>query len=276
MTTPTLPKAGAKPAAHPAPAPAPAPAGGTPAPTEPARPAPAAPAAGDPKPEAKPKPADKPAAPASKDEPKEPRLGDDVDDGAGDEPRLGDDVPDEVDGDEAGDKPATEDGEADGDEQAEIAYEFEAPEGQEPYSAPVIDAYKAVLQKHRVPAEAAREILDTMLPAVQADFDERTRAAVEAKTHEWREQLRERHGKQTSDVIRSANRALKAGASPELQTFLRDSALAVNPDFIDLLAYFGQRVGNDRSVTPTESRSRPELSAVDEAAAEYERNEKRG
>jgi hypothetical protein len=190
-----------------------------------------------------------------------------------DEPALGvvtpeaDDAP-EGDAPEGDAKPAADSGDAD----KPIDYSFEAPEGKAPYRAPVIDAYKAVLQKHKVAPEVAREILDTMLPVLQADADTQQKEAFDKTTGEWREQLQQRHGNKLAEVIRLANRGLQKAATPELTAFLRDSALAVNPDFIDMLAFLGQRVSNDRPPKSTESTPRQPLTAVEEAALEYERN----
>ena len=228
------------------------------APATPAAPAPATPAA--PVESKKAAETTTPAAPATDEKKSAPVV-----------PALGEPEPDVPDlGDEADTLPAEGDA-AESTDAKPAAYDFQPPEGAPAYREPVIDAYKAVLAKHKVDAAVGKDILDTMLPAIQADVDAQVKAQIEQKTNEWREQLLERHGEKAKDVMRLANRALGKAATPALVSFLRDSALAVNPDFIDMLAFFGQRITNDRSVQTTESAPKQELSAQEEAAADYER-----
>lgn len=194
---------------------------------------PAAPAAGDaPKPAAaKPAAAARPTLGAIEDEakPAAPKLGDVVaEDAEPDAPADGDPAAEEV------------------KEEAPLEYKFEAPEGQE-YRAPVIDAYTAVLTKHKVDPAVAKDILETMLPAIRQDSEAQLQQHIDATRQEWDAELERRHGAKRDDVVRLANRALaKAGAPEPLRNFIRDSALSANPDFIDLLAFFGQKVSNDR------------------------------
>lgn len=177
---------------------------------------------------------------------------------------------------------ADADGEAEDAEKAPIDYQFDAPEGEAPYRAEVVDAYKEVLQKHRVDPDVANDLLATMLPTIQKDLDKQVAEHIDRQKAEWGAQLREQHGEKTADVRRLANaalhHALAAGAiRPEFLNFLRGSALAESPDFNNLLAAFGQRVTNDRppksgGPIPAEPRS-----AMDEAAAQYDREDaKRG
>ena len=192
-------------------------------------------------------------------------------------PTLGDaDTADDVDAaaaeGDAGDGEAPAEGDAEDGDAAPIDYSFEPPEGAGPYREPVIDAYKGVLQKHKVDPDTAKDILEVMLPVIQQDLDAQVEERIEGQTTQWREQLQERHGAKLKDVMRLANRALTKASTPALTTFLRDSALAVNPDFIDLLAFFGERVTNDRSVKAPAAAPKQPLSAVEEAALEYERN----
>jgi hypothetical protein len=185
-------------------------------------------------------------------------------------PKLGDDVEEE---------PAPQaEAEAEGDDtDAEpIEYTFETPEGQEAIREPVVAAYTAVLQKHRVDPEVANDILQTMLPVIAADQKAVVEEHIEKTTSQWRDELNERHGEKLADVMRLANRALAKAATPELRTFLGDSALAVNPDFIDLLAAFGGLIINDRSVKATEDPPKEQLSALEQLAMEYEAAAKRG
>jgi hypothetical protein len=224
--------------------------------TEETKKAPATPAATDTKP-----------APTETDAVK---LGDDAEIETGEVPALGDEATEETTDGDAGDAETKDD--AEGDDDA-IEYSFEPPDGQPAYGEKLIESYKAALQKHKVPADTARDLLQTMMPALQADFDTRFQAGVEAKTTEWRQELEQRHGNRLKDVMASANRALAKAASPDLRTFLRDSALAVNPDFIDMLSFFGQRVGNDRPPGKGGAMSRQELSAAEELAAQYDQAE---
>jgi hypothetical protein len=206
-------------------------------------------------------------------------------------PQLGDAEPDETavpqlgDAEPEGDaEPAPAEGDAPADADADpaegedadkpIDYQFEAPEGTT-LREPVADAFKQVLQKHRVAPEVANDILQAMLPALKADTEAQWKEQVDTQAAEWRTQLQERHGDRLGDVMRLANRALLKGATPELTTFLRNSALAAHPDFIDLLAYFGQRVSNDRSVRKTEPSPKQSLDPIEAAAAEYETNAKK-
>lgn len=261
---PAAPKAAAPAPAAPAKAAAPAPA------AEPKKAAaPAAASAAPAKPAAPAKGEAAPAKPAA-----EPQLG--VDEPEGDAvPQLGAD--DAAAGDdtaaEGGAEDAAADGEAEADgDQPAIDYQFEAPEGQPAYREPVITAYKAVLQKHGISQEAAADILQSMLPVLQQDSDAQLKAHIDAKTDEWRTTLRERHGAKVPDVIRLANRGL-APASAELKAFIRESALAANPDFIDLLAYWGASKTNDRAVRGA-GRRPPDPnagSAEDRLSAKYQR-----
>lgn len=219
-----------------------------------------------------------------------PKLGDaPVDDAdAAPVPALGDaPEPDAVEGDEpAAEAEATEEpkegdeaekGETEDGEQPATEIDLgEAPEGQAPYRAPVIDAYKAVLKEHKVTAEVGKAILDAMLPVIRADADAQVKAHIEQTTAEWNAALEQRHGRKLGQVRNLANRALERAATPELRDFLRDSALAVNPDFNDMLAFFGQRLTNDRAVKASD-RSAPKVdkSAVDEAADEYRESERK-
>lgn len=279
----------AKPVAPAAPAtPAAAPAAAAAEPAKAAAAAPAAPAAtpkAEPKPPAKPAPAADPATAASD----VPKLGDtpvDEADAGDDEqvPALGDapvDEPDDAgepakEGDQ-GDGSETKDGEAEGDKPADapLEYSFEPPEGQAPYQPELIDAYTQVLQKHRVDPAVAQDILQTMLPAIQADVDRQFAVAMEAKTTEWRAELEQRHGKNLRSVMNAANRGLAKAASPSLINFIRESALAWHPDFVDAWAWLGQRVSNDRSVKSTEGPPPQPVDAEAQAAAEYDRNAKK-
>lgn len=221
----------AAPAAAPVVEQKPAAAAAAPAPAAPAA-APAAPAAGEaPKAPAKPAAAAKPTLGAIEAEPKAAA------------PKLGDIEPEDAEPEASADAdPAAEEVK----EEASIEYKFEAPEGQE-YRAPVIDAYTAVLTKHKVDPAIAKDILETMLPVIRQDSDAQVQQHIDATRQEWEAELVNRHGDKRDDVVRLANRALaKAGAPEPLRNFIRDSALAVNPDFVDLLAFFGQRVSNDR------------------------------
>lgn len=245
--------------AAPSPAPAAAaPAAATPAPA--AKPAEAAPAASETKPEtaALPQLGEADAT----DETAVPALG--ADDGGDADPEEGDEAPE-------GDEPAADgDAEAEADE-APIAYEFEAPEGAAPYRAEVLDAYKAVLQQHKVAPEVATSILEAMHPVIQASVDAQVKEQIETTTTAWRQQFLERHGTKAAEVRRLANRALAKAGTPELIALLRGSALAENPDFNDLLAAFGRQVSNDRSVSSrgVPGRQQP-LDPVDEIARQYE------
>lgn len=171
------------------------------------------------------------------------------------EPQLGEPVADpEADGV----NPETEDGadaepEAEADAEADetpIDYQFEAPEGAELRES-VIDAYKDVLQKHKVDPAVAQDVLNAMLPAIQKDIDAQVGEHQTKVRTEWEAKLREQHADKLGDVRRLGNQALshlqKTGVvTPEFLNFVRESALAVNPDFTNLLAAFGQRITNDR------------------------------
>lgn len=180
----------------------------------------------------------------------------------GAEPQLGDqsaaDLDSADDGDQAvdgdaGDDGANAEGDAETDSEADespIDYQFEAPEGVELRDA-VVDAYKDALQKHRVDPAVAQDLLTSMLPAIQKDLDAQITEHQTKVRNEWEAKLREQHGDKLGDVRRLGNQALahlqKTGAvSPEFLDFVRASALAVNPDFTNLLAAFGQRITNDR------------------------------
>lgn len=263
----------AKPAAPAAPATPAKPAAAQTAPAAEAQAKPAAAPATPAAPAAEPKAAAKPAAaPAAV-----PKLGEEV--AEVDEtavPALGDEPVDEpaeapADGEAA--EAAAEDGAAEDAEAAEapIEYEFTAPEGQEPYRPELVDAYKDVLQKHRVAPEVAQDILETMLPAIRADVDQQVAAKIESTSAEWRSQLEERHGKNLPAVMKLANRALAKSATPELRTFIRESALAWQPDLVDMLAWVGQRVTNDRSVKSTEPPVQLPTDPEAAAAADYDR-----
>lgn len=221
----------AAPAAAPVVEPKPVAPAAAPAPAAPAA-APAAPAAGDAsRAPAKPAASQKPTLGAIEDEPKAaaPKLGDiEPEDAEPEAPADGDPAAEEV------------------KEEAPIEYKFEAPEGQE-YRAPVIDAYTAVLTKHKVDPAIAKDILETMLPAIRQDSEAQLQQHIDATRQEWDAEVERRHGAKRDDVVRLANRALaKAGAPEPLRKFIRDSALSANPDFLDLLAFYGQRVSNDR------------------------------
>lgn len=217
---------------------------------------------------------------AAAEQPKLVKLGDPVDAAAEEpkpEPKLGDPV-DEPEAPAEGEADAaTEADEADADEQQPIEYSFEPAEGAPAYSQPVIDAYKEVLQKHRVDPAIAKDVLDTMLPVIQQDLETQAKQHYEATATEWKAELQRRHGEKSAEVMRQANKALdvarkQGAAKDELINFLSGSVLAVNPDFVDMLAFFGQRLSNDRGVPRGGDPERKPLSPKEEAAAEYERN----
>lgn len=211
------------------------------------------------------------AAPAGEAEP-EVRIGDDVPDEAGDVPALGDDVVDE--GEETADAPEGDEAEAEAEKP--IDYEFEAPEGAQPYREAILGAYKDVLQKHRIDPAAAKDILETMMPAIAKDADAQLQEHIKTQTDEWRAELGERHGEKLRDVMNLVNRGLAKAATPELRKFIRESALAWHPDFVDMLAWFSQRVTNDRTVKTSGGPHKKDLDPQAEIAAAYDEAEKRG
>lgn len=208
------------------------------------------PAAADPaKPAAKPaeaKPAEAKALPALGDEPKE-----------GEVPALGEAA--EAAKDEAkASKP--------------IEYDFgQPPEGLE-YRASVIDVYKAALAKHKVEPAVAKDLLDTVLPAIQSDIQAQGQAHLAQTEEKWKAELQTRHGDKLKDVMRQAGRAF-AAATPELQSLILGSALAWNPDLIDLLAQFAGLFTNDRTVKSNATAPAKQLAPLEEIAAGYEANE---
>lgn len=183
------------------------------------------------------------------------------DDAEGEAPTEGDDAEGEGEGD---------------DEAAEVDYDFgDAPEGFT-YREAVIDAYKAAAKKHKLSGEVAKDVLDTMLPAIQADAETQFAEHREAKTQEWKAELQQRHGKKLRAVLALANRGINAVASPGLKDFYRESALAWHPEHVEAWAFVGQRLTNDRSVKPAgRSATEKERTAVEEAAEEYERDAKK-
>jgi len=261
MTGVAIPKAAA-PAAPVAPAPAAAaPAlfgAGVPAPAAPAAPAAAA----------APVKAAAPAAGA-------PKLGDPIEPPAA--PKLGDappaagapDAPDApaAEGDEAA-VPAEEGAEAE--EAPAPVYEFEAPEGQTPYQAEVIDAYKAVLGKHKVDPAVAKDILETVLPVLEKNTNDQINAGIQKQRDEWSQALAERYGDKLPATIARANRAFHEFVPPALQKDLAGSAMSVNPDFIAMWDAIGARITNDRPPKSTKPAPAPQLDPVDEIAAGYD------
>lgn len=161
-----------------------------------------------------------------------------------------------------------------------IEYEFEAPEGVA-LREPVIEAYKTALQKHKVAPDVAKDLLSTMLPTIQRDLDAQVQEQIDRQRTTWQAELEQQHGPKLGDVRRLANRALahaqQSGAiSPAFIDFVRGSALAANPDFNNLLAAFGQRITNDRPPKSGGPAPATPLSALDAAAAAYDREDSRG
>ncbi len=271
MTTPKTP-------APAAPATAPAPAAAAPA-TAPAK---AAATAATAAPAAEKAPATKPAAPApaaaapasapaDKPAPAVPSL-DDADKAADTEPSLDADLPESDEQPEeadAGEKPA--DGDADKDK-APIVYDFgDAPEGLT-YREPVLEVYRAALQKHGIAPEVAKDLLDTVLPAIQRDAVEQQRVMVDELKAEHRAEMERRHGQKAVDVVRMAKRAL-ARSSERFQAFVRGSVLAVDPDFIDLLAANESQRTNDRPPRSSDRSTAPrDLDPLEEIAQGYDRS----
>lgn len=170
-----------------------------------------------------------------------------------------------IDGDDAAEADAQPEGEApkagdaEGDEAGAagdappIEYDLSVEEGRQPYPQGVLDAYTGVLQKHRVAPDVAKEIIDTVMPAVQQDVNERIAASVAATSEKWKAELVQRHGPQLKSLMNANNRWLRGTEAPQglVKLFAESPALAWNPDIVDLLTFVRKRVANDRSVSST-------------------------
>lgn len=194
-------------------------------------------------------------------DPKAPKLGDpDVPDAPA-VPALGDpDAPDAPDA-----PPADPDAPPD---DKPIEYTFQVPEGREPYRAPVLDAYKAVLGKHKVAPEIAQDILQSVLPTIEKDLVAQHEERLAAAETAGRAELEQRHDARLPEVMRLANKFLAKAASPALAKAIAESPLLrANPDFIDMLAAGGQRFTNDRAPSSNGPQSIEETGTAEQRAA---------
>jgi hypothetical protein len=218
----------------------------------------------------------KPAVPALGEAPSEDAADDEL-------PQLGDtpaeeDAASDVDADAGDAAEAEAEAEADDDGEApEVEYDFSAPEGEPAYRTAIVDAYTEAARKHNLSPEVAKDLLDTMISVARKDNEAQFTELVEQQTNANKAKLVEQHGKGLRRVMDTANRALLQGAPQEFIDRIRGRALATDPGFVSLLAFYGQRTTNDRPPRKAEgSPPQKPLSPEAEAAAEYERNQKRG
>lgn len=206
--------------------------------------------------------------------PRTPKLGEDEP-----PPQLGDDADADIEDASEGEGEGVAADAAGEDENADapIEYDFgEPPDGAAPYRPAVLEAFRAEAGKIRLPADQAKQLLDGMRPALEADFEQQVGEHIETESQRMRAELEQRHGDKIPELIRLGNRALATFAPPALrQAIAKSPMLANNPDFIEMLANVGRRISNDRPPPRgTSHRARP-LSAEDAAAAQYLQNERR-
>lgn len=155
-----------------------------------------------------------------------------------------------------------------------VTYDFgQAPEGVT-YREPVLDVYKQALAKHKIAPEVAKDLLDTVLPAMQKDADEQLKAHFDARNQQWDNEWRQQHGDKADEVLKLASRAFVRLFDADTQEKIRGSDLARAPWFRNALAALGSRITNDRSVKGTTASVAQPADPVSRLAAQYEKEDR--